>query len=171
MNKVITNIANNQLQLVWQRYNVMIVVHAILMGFIGQLAWSWKDKTDLVLGISGCLIGLILVILWLIMTSAGWSISHAYVNASINQFTEIYSKWKDNTIKIRGKDLIWWSAHAVIMVFYFAYLALGFYFGFKLAFGIKSLIAISIVPLFMFIGIFIFCSMIFTLDDLNNKEQ
>ena len=64
--------AGRESQLVWNRYNCMVIANSILLGFIGQLT-AKKDGSGLLESIA-CSVGLVIALLWLFITSYGWSL-------------------------------------------------------------------------------------------------
>ena len=125
-------IAFVQGQLVWSRYNAMIVAHAVLIGFLGQAAVSDSSAPNTIV-VFGCVIGVLLALIWWRITSVGWSLMHAWLGAvpqeeGIVTPEMIYEKWANRFIFPRFQDSIWWCAHAVIAVFFVGYLLLFWYF-------------------------------------------
>jgi hypothetical protein len=84
--------AEHEADLVWTRYYSLIVAHAILLGFVGQLISSssaspgntasaqvGKPGGTLWLALGGCIFGMLVTVLWSLITSYGWSLSHAWL--------------------------------------------------------------------------------------------
>lgn len=92
--------------LVWSRYNAMAVADTVLISFLGS------SNTDPLL-IPGAIAGIVVTVLWWLLTSYGWSLLHA------EGVPQKYVDWRSKFPF--EQDPIWWSAHAVIWFYYFAY--------------------------------------------------
>lgn len=120
-------IAYIQAQLIWSRYNAMIVAHSILIGFLAA-----SPPGSNAIAILGCIIGLLLALIWWRMTSVGWSFMHALLKRTPQDDTatpeKIYDEWTKKFWFPRCQDSIWWGAHAVIAIFFAGYLVLFYHF-------------------------------------------
>lgn len=156
--QTLRDLAYIQAQLIWSRYNAMIVANAVLIGFIGQLALSSDRKpiTPIVCGL-----GLFLTLIWWRITSVGWSLMHAWLEAipkdnddkiadTVKLPEKVYKDWVKGKFWLNNESLcqdsIWWCAHGVIALFYLAY------FGFYIYFTYKSdIVYFLILPTFLLI--------------------
>lgn len=126
------DIASREAQLVWSRYNCMVIANSILLGFIGQL--TVKRDTQSLLGVIACLVGLIIALLWLFTTSYGWSLSSSWFRASKggddgkSEIYKVYKNWLNKVWTGKSQDPLWWLVHSVIIIFCIAYLLLAFSF-------------------------------------------
>ena len=121
-------IAMTQGQLVWSRYNAMIVAHAVLIGFLGQAAVS-ESSGPKTIAVLGCVVGFLLALVWWRITSVGWSLMHAWLWAvppeeGPDTPVTIYERWTEKFIFRHFQDSIWWCAHGVIAIFMLGYLLL-----------------------------------------------
>lgn len=95
--------------LVWSRYNAMVVAATVLLGFIAQ------DEVPCLLKIYGAVMGVVATVLWWLLTSFGWSLLHA------EGVKQSYTDWRSKFLLGKLQDPIWWSAHFMIWLFYLAY--------------------------------------------------
>ena len=129
--KDLADFAEREAQLVWSRYNCMVIANSILLGFIGQSTVQRDTKS--LLGMIACLIGLVIALLWLFTTSYGWSLSSFWFRASKgdddgkSDIYKVYEDWLNKVWAGKSQDPLWWFAHAVIIVFCIAYLGLAFF--------------------------------------------
>lgn len=109
----------------------MVVVHTILIGFLGNMLY--KDNNNDVVIIATCIFGLVLTVLWWAIISFGWSLTEAWWNG-INKDKEeddldkIYREWKKTICRYKCNmipDLIWWFSHLVIACFFIGYMTIG----------------------------------------------
>ena len=63
-----TAIINSERQAIWQRYNVMLIANAIVLGFISG---GTRTKEEI---IAGSLFGLTLCVMWWVITASGWNL-------------------------------------------------------------------------------------------------
>lgn len=118
--------AQRDAQLVWMRYHYMMIANSILLAFIGQLAT--KDNVKGLLGVSACLFGLFISLLWLFLTSYGWSCSNELFQASEGDVLKAYRGWKKNVWSCKVPGPSWCFSHAVIVLFCIGWVSLGIYF-------------------------------------------
>lgn len=142
----LVDFATKDAQLVWNRYGCMVVAHSILLGFIGQLAI--KKCNGISLGIWACGIGLLIALLWLFITSYGWSLSWYILKKSDAIELKVYQEWKAKMWKERPKDPIWFCAHSVILTFCLAYILLTFHFSKGCFWAVVFFISFIIVVVF-----------------------
>lgn len=147
-NNKLADFATKDAQLVWNRYGCMVVANSILLGFIGQLATKKCNGSSL--GVCACGMGLLIALLWLFITSYGWSLSWYALSKSNTNQKEIYIKWKDKMWENRPKDPIWFCAHLVILAFCIAYILLTFHFSKCWFWPVVFIIALIIVLAFWF---------------------
>lgn len=114
----LADFATKEAQLVWNRYNCMLVANSIFLGFIGQSAIGRNTSS---LGICACGIGLIIALAWLFLTSYAWSLSSYVFYKSKTPQKDAYVNWKKRMWGNRRKDPMWFFAHLVILVFCLAY--------------------------------------------------
>ena len=69
-----TDVGHPGAELVWSRYNAMIVASTVGLGFLGQLASSQSDVKSY-LAVAASLLGAAVCVLWWLITSYGWSLS------------------------------------------------------------------------------------------------
>lgn len=117
---------NAETQLVWARYNAMVVANSIILGFIGvsfiAVAQNFAPK-ELTFGLAFG--GGLLDYLWLFMTSLGWSLSKRFLQNTSGPIKDIYEKWyKEPWHQFLGCGAIWWCTHAIILLFLTGYIAL-----------------------------------------------
>ena len=119
---------HTEAQLVWNRFNAMMVAHSIILGALGT---KIGDATNQIYVLIGSCIGILLTYLWWALTSLGWSLQQAWIkstNSSTsdpNTALQVYDSWKKQRLHHMWRhDTIWWCAHAVIWVFLFIYLAI-----------------------------------------------
>ncbi|MFV1950857.1 MAG: hypothetical protein ACC630_02695 [Nitrospinota bacterium] len=152
-------LAKIEAQLVWNRYNAMVVTNAVLIGFLAQLVIS-ENETKMI-GILGCVFGLIIALIWWRITGVGWSLAHAYLNAIPNDnnsdptLEKVYENWTRKFLFHHYQDPIWWSAHGVIAMFYVAYLCLFIYLTREQGIQLYCLILIVGVAIVIFLILFI----------------
>ncbi len=149
----LVDFATKDSQLIWNRYGCMVVANSILLGFIGQLAT--KKYNSGWFGLCGCLIGLLIALLWLFITSYGWSLSWYTLKKSESDELKVYEEWKKEKWDNLPKDPIWLCAHLVILLFCLAYVLLTFLFSkcwlWPVAFFILLIIALIFwLKLFLF---------------------
>lgn len=127
--------ASHEADLIWSRYNAMVVADTIFIAAIAAIT------TNTGLAFAGSCVGIILTAIWWILTSAGWALSHAMLDAIGQGDTgtnktpvRVYQDWRSRVWPRCYADPIWWLAHAVIGMFYLVYAALAVYFG-RLLFG------------------------------------
>ena len=134
--------AGHEADIIWSRYNAMVVADTI---FIAAIAAITENTC---LAFAGSCVGIILTAIWWIVTSAGWSLSHAMLHAIGNEGKAagtplgVYQAWCSRVWPGCYADPIWWLAHAVIGLFYLVYAALAVYFG-GLLFGSPFLALIT----------------------------
>jgi hypothetical protein len=116
--------ATKEAQLVWNRYGCMIVANAIFLGFIGQLATKESNVNSL--EIYACGMGLIIALVWLFLTSYGWSLSAYAFSKSGTPEQKVYQQWKEKVRSRHKRDPMWWFAHVLIFLFCIAYILLTF---------------------------------------------
>ena len=147
-------------QLIWSRFNAMVVAHAVLIGFISQAALSDAgaevyDITSKMVVVVGCVAGAQLALVWWRITSVGWSLQHAWLNkvkSDKNDVApkEVYEKWTKRFLFSSYQDPIWWCAHAVIAIFFFAYLSLFLYFSNEANINKYLILAIFVAAIVLF---------------------
>lgn len=98
--------------IVWSRYNAMVVADTVLLGFLGS-------SNEEMLFVPGAIAGIGITVFWWLLTSYGWSLLHAE-----QPVTDRYVAWRSEFFLGACQDPIWWFAHAVIWLFYFAYAGL-----------------------------------------------
>lgn len=98
---------------VWSRYNAMVVADTVLFGFLTQ------EHVPCLVKIWGSVTGIAVTVCWWLLTSYGWSLLHAE-----KAVTKKYKDWRGKSLLGKSQDPIWWCAHAVIWIFYSAYGAL-----------------------------------------------
>jgi len=136
--------------LVWNRYNAMLVAHGIVLATIGSITFGGSPQYGA--SLCGAFLGIVLAIPWCLVTSTGWSIEYALLDAvSIDTKDDaqspyaVYLKWGSSNRTFKSQDAIWWSAHLVIVAFYLVYLALAVFAAFKLGFGLGTLMLIAAI--------------------------
>lgn len=118
--------AAGEAQLVWNRYGHMLIAHGIVLAVIGTAAFG-NEKSHAVI-LAGSFFGLILTIPWFVLTAVGWSLEYVLLLA-ISWKTKMNGRrpvdaflgWGAKTGTPGSQDLIWWSGHFVIAVFWVAY--------------------------------------------------
>lgn len=138
--------ATKDAQLVWNRYGCMVVANSIFLGFIGQLATKKCNVNSL--GIWACGIGLLIALLWLFLTSYGWSLSSYVFYKSKTPQQKAYREWKAKMWKELPKDPMWFFAHLVIILFCLAYILLTSYFSKSCFWPVVFFIVLIIALLF-----------------------
>ena len=109
--------AGHEADIIWSRYNAMVVADTI---FIAAIAAITENTC---LAFAGSCVGIILTAIWWIVTSAGWSLSHAMLHAIGNEGKAagtplgVYQAWCSRVWPGCYADPIWWLAHAVIGLF------------------------------------------------------
>lgn len=125
------SVAHVEAQLVWNRYRCMLIANSILLGFVGHLA---AQSNRYWLGLISCLVGLVIALLWLFITSYGWSLSSRFFRAVMNtdiqgpDIFEEYQKWREEVWYKKSQDPLWWLAHSLIIIFCISYLLLALFF-------------------------------------------
>ena len=149
--------ANHEADLVWSRYNAMVVADTI---FIAAIAAITQNTC---LAFAGSCVGILLTAIWWILTSAGWALSHAMLNAAGENPTtsvRVYHDWCNRVWRDCYADPIWWLAHMVIGLFYFVYGGLTVYFAGQL-FGSTCWAVITIgVPALLLLSGMLYLSLV-----------
>ena len=89
--------ANTDTQLVWARYNAMLVAESILLAFVGLSLQAQHGKPSW-LSLGAVIAAVILAWLWWLLTIAGWNASHWWYSMAGRPTppspTEGFSEWK-----------------------------------------------------------------------------
>jgi hypothetical protein len=121
--------AKDEAQLVWRRYNNMLVANSILLGFIGQLILR-GDITQKIIPAGACILGLVITLCWLFLTSYGWSLSHRWLLSAEDDCKKVAGVYKD-WVKKYGENFrriqcgvlhIWSSLSLVLLMLVFCIL-------------------------------------------------
>lgn len=134
--------ARHEANLVWSRYNAMVVAATVGVGLLGQVV----DKPELaVLGLAGSVFGVVGTIFWWLITSFGWSLSHVLLPTDTDYF---WWRWKYRGIP---QDPIWLCAHGVIWLYYWGYVAFGVWYLVNLRPGLAPIVGGLLSCLFLFL--------------------
>ena len=129
------DIDNQERDLVWSRYNALVVAATVSLGFLAQL-----DAANALLGFAISVLSLLVTLAWLLITSYGWNLLHELMEPvktdktdktdntepdKPDVYLERYKAWLDRHWGNRSQDPIWWYSHAVIALFYVGFLLLG----------------------------------------------
>lgn len=117
---------NVEKQLIWQRYTAMLLANSVLVGLLGvNLDSLGPGSSNLREGI--CVLGIVLCVLWLVVTFNGWEIAGRRLKAAARFEwpgfpspigTRLYPEWTGIWDWIRN------CAVAAILVFVYFYIAL-----------------------------------------------
>lgn len=159
--------ASHEAELIWSRYNAMVVADTIFIAAIAAIA---KDKSW---AFGGACAGILLTAIWWLLTSAGWSLSHAMIYAIDGQPQgpiRVYQQWRNRVWRYYA-DPIWWLAHAVIGLFYVVYATMAVYFAGKLFASVCAMITTASAAVLLLLGIISATFRRFSVDQQGRSKQ
>ncbi|MEK7098914.1 MAG: hypothetical protein AAB916_00150 [Patescibacteria group bacterium] len=120
-----TAIINSERQAIWQRYNVMLIGNAIVLGFI---AGGTRTKEEI---LAGAFFGFVLCTAWLAITASGWGLLAMRIERALQfqwpGFDPSINPFGVSIVYGRGSigGTIYHMAITVIALFMIGYLYLG----------------------------------------------
>src|SRR5205085_12141330 len=76
----VVSFINNEAQLIWNRYNVMLAANSFIAVLLGAvIALRPPTATDAIIVLSGSIVGLCLSWQWKGLTTRGWELEHYWV--------------------------------------------------------------------------------------------
>ena len=151
--------ADNEKNLVWTRFNALLVANAVWLSFVTLWAVSSNGKSSItpIQGLIWSSAGLVLAYVWWLLTSYGWSLLHAYLDEIPNQIEHaVYKRWRSRVWKNRVQDPIWWCTHIVIILFYWSYVLLIFFFLMPYKLSPLWLLCISVAVVLHFLSTLVY---------------
>lgn len=120
-----TAIINSERQAIWQRYNVMLIANAIVLGFI---AGGTRTKEEI---IAGAFFGFMLCVGWWVITASGWGLLAMRIERALHfqwqGFDPSINPFGISIVYGRGSigGMIYYVALTVIVLFMFGYTYIG----------------------------------------------
>ncbi len=122
--KINTAPQSEEANLIWNRYNAMIVANSISMAVLtGALSNDISNRGGFLISF----MGVIIVSLWWLITSFGWHLLHTHLGLNGSD-SKTYHKWRKQFSIVKKQDPIWWCAHLLIAVFYLAHCGFALHF-------------------------------------------